>query len=184
MMNLAWHTSKIETILDSDNDDLIYVFYVTCVSRIVRKRRWNECSQSKLLHTFVDPSDEAFAMLVLENNVAKWMDELRHGETNGSEGRRKTLYTENHDGRKWNNGGIVRFIELWKHCNEYRGQNRSKVEQYRHIERMVSTREKIWNENSRRKRRKVSNDDVVTDNNDNNVVDEMEQFMQAMANGE
>ena len=185
LMNLAWHTRKIESILESDNDDLIYVFYVTCVSRIVCKRKWNECSQSKLLHTFVDPTDEAFAMLVLENNVAKWMDELCHGQTIGNEGRRRTLYTQGQEGRRWSKDGIMRFVELWKHCNEFRGGNRSKVEQYRHIERMVNTREKIWNDNSSRKQRKVCNDDEIVNPNDvNDEENEMERILQAMANGE
>ena len=35
LMNLAWNARKIETVLESENDDLIYVFYVTCVSRVV-----------------------------------------------------------------------------------------------------------------------------------------------------
>ena len=187
MMNLAWNTRKIETILDSENDDLIYVFYVTCVSRIVRKRKWNECSQTKLLRSFVDPTDEAFAMLVIENNVAKWMDELRHGQRIGNEVRRGTLYTQGQQGRKWSKNGIVQFIELWKHCNEYRGRNSTKVEQYRHIERMVMTREKIWNDNSSRKRRKLNNNDDNNNDNDDNSNDdeaEMERILQAMANGE
>ena len=183
IMNLAWHTRKVETILESDHDDLIYVFYVSCVSRIVRKRKWNECSQVQLLHQFVDPSDEAFAMLVLENNVSKWMDELRHGATFGSESRRKTLYTEGQKGRGWSKDGIIRFIELWKLCNEYRGRDREKVDQYRHIEIMVNTREKIWNDNSSRKRRKVCND-VEEIEQVNEEEDEMERCLQAMANGE
>ena len=170
LMNLAWNTRKIETVLDSEDDDLIYVFYVTCVSRVVRKRKWNQCSQSKLLSSCIDLSDEAFAMLVLENNVSKWMDELRHGRTIGNEGRRRTLYTEGQQGRKWSKNGIIRFIELWKTCNEYRGRNREKNEQYHHIERIINTREKIWNDNSSRKRRKVCFEDETS--NDNDLEDE------------
>ena len=182
LMNLSWHTRKIESVLESDNDDMIYVFYVSCVSRIVRKRKWNECSQTKLLTDFVDPTDEAFAMLVLENNASKWMDELRHGETIGNDGRRKTLYTEGQQGRKWSKDGIIRFIELWKRCNEYRGRNRDKAQKYHHIEKMVNTREKIWNDNSSRKRRKVCNDQELV-HEDNEDEDEMERCLQAMANG-
>ena len=61
------------------------------------------------------------------------------------------------------------------------------MEQYRHIERMVMTREKIWNDNSSRKRRKLNNnDDNNNDNDDNSNEDkaEMERILQAMANGE
>lgn len=83
MLNLAWNRNKIETILDSENNDLIYLFYVNGVSRVVQKRKWNECSQVKPLRNFVDPSDEAFTMSVLENNTPKWMDELVHGDNIG-----------------------------------------------------------------------------------------------------
>ena len=184
LMNMAWNTRKIETVLESDNEDLIYVFYVTCVSRVVRKRKWNQCSQTKKLSAFVDPSDEAFAMLVLENNVSKWMDELRHGRTIGNEGRRKPLYTQGQQGRKWSKSGIIRFIELWKSCNEYRGRNREKKDQYNHIEKMIIRREKIWNDNSSRKRRKICLEDEAIIDEDFEEEQEMERCLQAMANGE
>ena len=130
LLSLAWYPRKIETILETDDDDLLYLFYVCCVSRSVRKRRWNEYSRKKKLSTFVDPSDEAFAMLVLENNVSKWMDDLRNGEVTDTSSLRKTLYTEGDHGRKWSTDGIMRFIELWRLCNEYRSNNTIKRERY------------------------------------------------------
>ena len=183
LLSLAWHTRKIETILETDNEDLLYIFYVCCVSRSVRKRKWNESSQKKKISSFVDPSDEAFAMLVLENNVSKWMDELRNGEVITGTSIRRTLYTQGKEGQRWSKDGIMRFIELWKHCNEYRSNNLIKKNRYLNIEEIIFNREQIWNENSSRKRRKVCEDDdhTVEDNEEEN---EMERILQAMVNGE
>ena len=184
LLSYAWHTRKIETILETGDDDLLYLFYVNCVSRSVRKRRWNEYSQKKPLRTFVDPSDEAFAMLVLENNVSKWMDELQNGEVYSGNSLRKSLYTEGQQGRKWSVDGMMRFIELWKVCNEYRGNDVQKKERYVYIEELISRREKIWNENSSRKRRKTCDDDDNETINDNDDESELERVLQAMVNGE
>ena len=54
------------------------------------------------------------SMLVLENNVSKWMDELHNGEVITGTSIRKTLYTQYTQGlqrNKWSTDGIVRFIE-------------------------------------------------------------------------
>ena len=153
------------------------------MSRSVRKRKWNESSQKKKLSSCVDPSDEAFAMLVLENNVSKWMDELRNREVITGTSIRRTLYTQGKEGRRWSKDGIMRFIELWKHCNEYRSNNLIKKNRYLNIEEIIFNRERIWNENSSQKRRKVCEDDdhTVEDNEEEN---EMERILQAMVNGE
>ena len=50
-------------------------------------------------------------MLVLENNVSKWMDELHNGEVITGTSIRKTLYTQGLQRNKWSTDGIVRFIE-------------------------------------------------------------------------
>ena len=48
---------------------------------------------------FVALTDDTFAMLVLENNISKWMDELvRHVQSVGNEERRRTLYTQGQQG--------------------------------------------------------------------------------------
>ena len=183
LLSLGWHTREIETVLETDNEDLLYIFYVCCVSRSVRKRKWNESSQTKKLSSFVDPSDEAFAMLVLENNVLKWIDELQNGEVIDGSAIRMSLYTQSEKGRKWSTDGIMRFIELWKVCNEYRSNSGDKSERYHKIEELVYDRECIWNENSSRKRRKMcgDNEQQIEENEDEN---EMERILQAMVNGE
>ena len=186
LMKLAWEKGNIETIFETANEDLIYTFYQKCVSRTVGKRNWNECSQVNKLHEYVSASDEAFAMLVLENNLPKWMDELRFEDQLTVKERRNTLYTEGKEGRKWTTKGIVRYVELHMICEQYRNGNYDKISKYRRIEEMIIRREILWNENSTRKRRKVNHDTINNSEIDNNSEEQdmTEQYLLALINGE
>ena len=182
LMKLAWNPNKIETILESENDTLIYMFYLICVSRAVGKRKWNVYCKTKLLHEFVTPADEAFAMLVLENNVAKWMSEIRFANTQIPEERFKALYTQGKTGRKWNSCGTKRYIYLVKICKAYRLDD-DKKQRYRHIERLVLQREQSTL--GRHLLHGTSGDNDSDDDVDNEEdEEEMERELLAMANGE
>ncbi len=50
LMKLAWTPQTIETLLESDDNNLIYTFYRVCVSRSVGKRKWNVYSKRNFLH--------------------------------------------------------------------------------------------------------------------------------------
>ena len=101
-------------------------------------------------------------MLVLENIVSKWMDELQNGKVITGNAIRKTLYTQSQQGRKWSTDGIMRFIELWKLCNEYRSNSGDKRDRYHKVEEIIFNREHIWNQNSSKKRRNMCEDDDQT----------------------
>ena len=149
-------------------------------------QNWNECSQVKKLHEYESASDEAFAMLVLENNLPKWMDELWFEDQLTIKERRNTLYTEGKEGRKWTTKGIVRYVEFHMVCEQYRNGNYDKVSKYRRIEEMIIRREILWNENSSRKRRKINQDMINNKEEDNNNKehDMTEQYLLALINGE
>ena len=112
------------------------------------------------------------------------MDEVRNGEVITGTSIRRSIYTQSDQGRKWNKDGIMRFIELWKHCNEYRSNDNKKKQRYHIIEDIIFNRERIWNENSSRKRRKVCEDDDNLNIEDNEDENEMERILQALVNGE
>ena len=184
-MKLSWERGNIETLFETDNEDLIYTFYQKCVSRTVGKRNWNECSQVKKLADYVSASDEAFAMLVIENNLPKWMDELRFENQLTVKERRNTLYTEGKEGRKWTTKGIVRYVELHMACEQYRSGDIDKRLNYRKIEDMVMRREILWNENSSRKRRKMNNDVIINAEEEDHTEEDMtEQYLLNLINGE
>ena len=181
IMKLAWYPNNIENIVESDDELLVYSFYRVCVSRTVGKRKWNEYSKKKLLHEFVTPSDEALAMLIIENNVAKWMSEIRFPTTQIPAERFKTLYTQGDKGRKWIKAGRTRFIELMKKMRSYRVQDDLK-EKYRLIEELVLRREQSILGIDARDTMNLENSNDNSDE-DNEEDDEMEREFLALANG-
>ena len=172
LMKLAYLPRSIESIFDRLNKDLLYLFYTNCVSQSVGKRKWNQLVKSKPLSSFVLPADEAFAMLVLENNVPKWMNEVRFGKDNNSTYNYKTLYTEGKAGRKWNDTGKLRFLDLLNHCKSYRVEGENKTT-YGAIESMILKRERATanTNNSYDENEDISSDDEVNDN-DNAAMEE------------
>ena len=173
--------NRIETVMNNDNDDLVFLFYSKCVSRAVGKRKWNEFAKTKPLSEFVTPSDEAYAMLVLENNVSKWMGELRFGKSELYHSMFPTKYTQGKGGRKWSNIGLKRFIELLKYCREYRVTD-NKKEIYRNIELIVMQRMQDGQDNN-------ENNDLREENNNDETINkedemEIERELLATANGE
>ena len=68
----------IVTIYESDNMELIYYWVTRCLSNSTGKRKWNKFSCERRMKDFITFSDEAFAMLVLENNAKKWSDTVKY----------------------------------------------------------------------------------------------------------
>ena len=92
-MKLAWMPKSIETIHDTKDNEMLYLFYSECVARAVGKCKWNKYSQVKHMGNFVTCSDEALAMILLENNLTEWMDKVTHDKTL-TRAEKKTPYTE------------------------------------------------------------------------------------------
>ena len=180
LMKMAYLPRTIETIFECNNDDLIYLFYTICVSQSVGKRKWNQYSKTKYLSSYVSSADEAFAMVIVENNVAKWMNEIRFGKQNNRTFRFKTLYTEGDQGRKWTVAGTQRFLNLLKFCKAYR-VNDEKKEIYQSIERMILSRERSTSDTTN-----INPDEEDVSDSDDECEDimEMEAELLAMANGE
>lgn len=181
LLKLAYMPKSIETIYELGDNDVLYLFYTNCVSQSVGKRKWNQYSKTKALSTFVSPADEAFAMLVIENNVAKWMNEVRFGKNNESTYQFKTLYTEGKSGRQWNKTGIRRFVNLVKVCKSYR-VSEEKREIYKNMETMIMARERSTSTTDNRYDETDNSSSDEEDNDDEN--DTMEADLLAMANGE
>ena len=61
---------------------MIYHFVMKILSNVVGKSKWNNMGSKKLMNVFVTNSDEAFAMLVMENNCFKWVDKIENPGVN------------------------------------------------------------------------------------------------------
>ena len=186
LMRMTWMPKNIEKIHDKQDNDLLYFFYSECVSRVVGKRKWNKYSQVRKMGNFVTTSDEAFAMIILENNLPKWMDELRHNGRLARNEKRKSLYTQEDKSKGWSNKGQKRFIELCRICEDRRKGTEEKKLRWNQIEKIVMDREILWNDMSNRKRKRVEEEnisEVTTEDNTSDEEADIENFMLSMACG-
>jgi hypothetical protein len=72
IMELA-SLGKMHKIYNFSNG-VVYVFVVTALCHAVGKSKWNKYCTVKKLGACVHCSDEAYAMVCLENNVDKWLE--------------------------------------------------------------------------------------------------------------
>jgi hypothetical protein len=114
LLSMGKHKT-IEKIYDSDNMDLVNYFVTRCVSYSTGKRKWNKYSYQRPISDFVTYSDEAFAMMVIENNAEKWIAMHLNPKLKKHE-LPKAPYTEGVKGNKWTMKGLLRFLELSKIC--------------------------------------------------------------------
>ena len=120
----------IDTIYESDNMDLIYYWVTNCLSNSTGKRKWNKFCSERRMKDFITFSDEAFAMLAIENNAEKWRDSVKF-PTLKKKDLPKALYTEGEEGNGWSEAGLMRFIVLFKSLVKKRrdgGESRKKIE--------------------------------------------------------
>ena len=120
----AYHTilklgmeQKIETLFN--DDDLLKIYLCDILPHSVGKQKWNVCSKNFKMSAFVTISDEAFALLTIENGAPKWMDELDNPNKDKRD-TAKTVYTQGSDScgtPGWSEEGIDRFLELIEHIN-------------------------------------------------------------------
>ena len=57
------------------NYKVYWWFCLHFIEAVVGSAKWKQCKASQQLRKFVTPSDEAFAMVVYENNFARWYEE-------------------------------------------------------------------------------------------------------------
>ena len=177
LMELAWkqeiHT--LFTVQGEHRNDIVHFFYKFCVQNIVGKRAWSKKIDRMELGRVCTFSDEAFAMVVVESNVGKWMDEVRYPSLRVEE-RRRSIYTEP-DGRekKWTDDGLERFVELCNHCRDFR-IDPNNAERWSEIQAIVKGHERSGNR--KRRRGLVETDEEVMDRRRN-----MEAILFGLANG-
>ena len=103
----------IDTIYETDNMELIYYWVTRCLSNSTGKRKWNKFICERRIKDVITFSDEAFAMIVLENNAKKWRDTVEYPSLKKKD-LPKALYTEGEEGNGWSEAGLISFIELLK----------------------------------------------------------------------
>ena len=118
--------SSDEYLVKNEEDrDIYYMFIDTCVVNMITKAAWKTNHDAKPMSKYISVSDEAFAMLILENIAQSLIDD-EAGQAGGVTGaplligsKRTTKYTKggrDADGkmRGWRRRGIERFNDLCK----------------------------------------------------------------------
>lgn len=105
------------------DDTILLAFAKNVLCHVHGKLDWDQKMNrtSAKLSEFITISDEAFAMILIENSAKKWLFQAndRSEDREGIEVP-TTKYTE-HDGKiGWSDAGIARFTQLCKKCQTWR----------------------------------------------------------------
>jgi hypothetical protein len=106
----------LENILKMREDkEGAYTFFADhLIECVAGKMRWKNQKREQLMSEVATPTDEAFALLILENSIMRWLDIAE----NGTESLVKPVYTRGKaagGSRKyegWTDAGKTRFNEL------------------------------------------------------------------------
>ena len=125
----------LEDLRIHDNLDAFEVFVRYVIPPVVRKMLFRTKRIKEKVSTFVTVFDEAFAMLVLENNAEKWKifydNENQHGLTSkkGKSAKPRYCPTSGVDAKQstytgnWTEEGIDRYNELCDLVHQKRGES-------------------------------------------------------------
>lgn len=108
-----------------NNTNYAYTMFVTSIVPVVVGRyEWKQKAHKVHYSTFVTPSDEAFGMLLVENNYEAWVEIAQTGD----KGDKKPKYTKHamNSGRYggWSTQGIRRYNELIRIVKEDRRKDK------------------------------------------------------------
>lgn len=114
ILKLAYHR-KIHDILKCKDDTVLQVYATKVLPFAVGKQKWNTCSKMVDYYRFVTTSDEAFAMILLENGAPRWLDQLKE-EKKSRKDLQNTRYTQGdlitNKAPGWSDEGIERYVSL------------------------------------------------------------------------
>jgi hypothetical protein len=126
IMDIAFH-QKLEDIYRY-SDDANYAFVTVILVKVVGSNHYR--NGSCMMNKYIDKSDEAFALVCVENSCKKWISTLNF-PTMVQKERPFSRYTQNqiNNQRKWGSRGIRRFMQIidaldrWKLNNKERYYN-------------------------------------------------------------
>ena len=120
---------KDEKISDLyDDESLYYYFLKICVVNVITRSKWKENCTNYDFDRFIHPTDEAFALLVLDNNLERYIDMVNRPDvlkqhlvppkyTTVTKGGQKTQV------RGWSDSGKLQFQRYTMMIKNIRSQN-------------------------------------------------------------
>jgi len=121
---------KIHECRKQESKEVFKLLSEIALAPMVSREMWKLNNTSVPISALLTVSDEAFALLTMENNVNEWIMLLKHGKDLVNKGLH-TIYTrkgENKDGTKkgWTLDGKMRFNGLYDSIVLERNSSRSK----------------------------------------------------------
>lgn len=105
------------------DDSILLAFAKNVLCHVHGKSDWDQKMNktSAKLSDFITISDEAFAMILIENSAEKWLFQATD-RSEDKEGRKvpTSKYTEKYGKQGWRDVGIARFTQLCKKCQMWR----------------------------------------------------------------
>ena len=78
LMSKLLEMIKCDNIEEIFNDKVLHYYLMKmCVVLVIGKRKWKEYCGKKNFDEFIHPSDESFALLVIENNLNRYKDMVK-----------------------------------------------------------------------------------------------------------
>ena len=104
---------KIHLLYEVGTVKLVSVFVQHVLRYVVGLKIWKTYIKAdKKMREYVTSSNEAFAMLILENNAEKWYEEVYEPDLD-KKSRKKAIYSEvQNEGPGWSEASIERYIEI------------------------------------------------------------------------
>ena len=151
--------------------ELHYFFLKHCVVNVISRKKWNDNCDRNDYFKFVTASDEGFALVVLDNNIERYMEMMKNedpnikdfGQPRYTSVTKKGMLT-NHIGKGWNDRGKMEFQRYTEMIINKRNDLQWLERRSRGIKR-VANRE-------RQKRNKRSYDDIDNDEYPNSMDSE------------
>ena len=172
-------TSNIIQLLRSINDDklnniytnksLYYFFLNTCVKEVVGKMKWKENICTVNYSQFVHPTDESFALLVLDNNLERYFDMIERKDKRTDANPKYTTATKK--GKKnfnkgWSDEGKLKFQEYTKFVLEKRNNSTWLKDKTKY----VIKRSNKENKNRKRKHKEDGEEEEDENNKKKNTI--------------
>ena len=131
-------------LLLREDEEAFSIFYNKYVREVVGKKKFDKLIKNiQLGEEISTPTDDAFALIVLENNEDIWLDILEKNDGKIISTKRGETKPENHRSdlkpkytygsgfsRNWTDEGIIRFNELRRMIIRDRKNNKCFIEKY------------------------------------------------------
>ena len=133
-----------------------HAFAVLCLKHTIGVMAWKLKHRKELLSKIFSISDEALALVILENNAQVWKDKAYGTATDNTQGRYMKKSKDGSVRKDWSEEGKERFNDLFCQVREKRAFSSSSTNE--------TALKALWNTSSRSPRRRDIQNDGVSNN--------------------